>query len=142
MLSKGTAKPDELSAHLANLDRPFACIYRPQCEPIKAVLFLEGDIELNQSLSELALDPPLDGKGKNSFNKLILLPFNQLKEKGYACIDDGEQTIVMHIERQDYYPIDSFIAAINDYDIKPRNLHFDLDDQTYGDIVDTVIDQE
>jgi phenazine biosynthesis protein phzE len=48
----------------------------------------------------------------------------------------------MHIERQDYYPIDSFIAAINDYDIKPRNLQFDLDDQTYGDIVDTVIDQE
>ena len=142
MLSKDSANPDELSAHLANLDRPFACIYRPQCEPINAVLFLEGDIELSQSLSELALDPPLDATGKCSFNKLILLPFNQLKEKGYACIDDGEQTIVMHIERQDYYPIDSFIAAINDHDIKPRNLHFDLDDQTYGDIVDTVIDQE
>ena len=48
----------------------------------------------------------------------------------------------MNIERQNYYPIDSFIAAINDHDIKPRNLQFDLDDQTYGDIVDTVIDQE
>ncbi|WNJ96985.1 anthranilate synthase family protein [Vibrio ruber] len=74
--------------------------------------------------------------------QLILLPFNQLKEKGYACIDDNEQTIVMQIERQTYYSIDMFMSAINDRDIQPTNLHFDLDDQAYGEIVNTVIDQE
>lgn len=142
MLSNDTANPDTLSAHLANLDRPFACIYRPQCEPIDAVLFVEGSIELSQSLSELALDLPISGTDACAFMQLILLPFNQLKEKGYAYIEDSEQAIVMHIEQQSYHPIDSFIAAIDDLDIHPQNLHFDLDDQTYGDIVDTVINQE
>ncbi|WP_340613327.1 anthranilate synthase family protein [Xenorhabdus thailandensis] len=136
----------ELSVFLENIDRPFACIYRPQVNSTDGVLFLEGNIELFPSLSDLELDAPVSEVNTNSevqqITQLVLLPFNQLKEKGYACIDDLEPVIVMNITRQSHYPVDQFVAAISDCDIHPQNLNFDLDDQAYSDTVDTIINQE
>lgn len=130
----------ELTAHLVGLDRPFACLYRPQADSTDAVLFLEGDIELLSSLSELTLDVP-DPTG-STLSQLVLLPFNQLKEKGYACIDDGEQVIVMHINKQQHYPVNAFIEAIEEQHVQPKNLRFDLDNREYGEVVNAVINQE
>ncbi|WP_231854394.1 chorismate-binding protein [Xenorhabdus doucetiae] len=132
----------ELPVYIANLDRPFACIYRPQVDMADSVLFLEGNIEQFPFLSDLTLDTPTIDANIHQVSQLVLLPFNQLKEKGYACIDDHEQVIVMHIDKLAYHPVNQFMAAIANYDIQPQNLHFDLDDQAYSEIVDTVINRE
>ena len=132
----------KLPAYLDGLNRPFACIYRPQPGASDTVLFLEGKIDLLPSLAALSLDIPASDGMADTMSQLILLPFNQLKEKGYACIDDHERVIVMHIDKQAYYPVSQFMAAIEDSDIQPNNIHFDLDDTAYAEIVDTVINQE
>ncbi|WP_338859751.1 chorismate-binding protein [Xenorhabdus griffiniae] len=132
----------ELPAYIANLDRPFACIYRPQVDMADSVLFLEGNIEQFPSFSDFPLDTSTIDANTHQISQLVLLPFNQLKEKSYACIDDYEQVIVMHIDKLAYYPVNQFMAAIVSYDIQPQNICFDLDDQAYGEIVDTVINQE
>ncbi|CAM4021847.1 phenazine biosynthesis protein PhzE [Xenorhabdus thuongxuanensis] len=132
----------EFPVYIANLDRPFACIYRPEVDIADSVLFLEGNIEQFPSLSDLTLDTPTTDANTHQMSQLVLLPFNQLKEKGYACIDDHEQVIVMHIDKLTYYPVNQFMAVIANYDIQPKNLRFDFNDQAYGEIVDTVIRQE
>ncbi|CDG21946.1 putative phenazine biosynthesis protein PhzE [Xenorhabdus poinarii G6] len=137
-----TYSTDELSAHIDNLNRPFACIYRPQVDTADSVLFLEGNIERYSSLADLTLDTFTSDSNTHQMSQLVLLPFNQLKEKGYACIDDHEQVIVMYIDKLAYYPVNQFMAVIANYDIKPKNLRFDFDDQEYSEIVDTVIRQE
>ncbi|WP_237386318.1 hypothetical protein [Xenorhabdus sp. Sc-CR9] len=95
----------ELPVYIANLDHPFACIYRPQVDMADSVLFLEGNIEQFPSLSDLTLDTPTIDANIHQVSQLVLLPFNQLKEKGYACIDDHEQVIVMHIDKLAYHPV-------------------------------------
>lgn len=136
----------KLPAYLEGLNLPFACIYRPQLGAPDTVLFLEGKIDLLPSLSTLSLDIPapddMTDDAASSISQLMLIPFNQLKEKGYACIDDHEQVIVMRIEKQAYYPVNQFMAAIGDSDSQPNDIHFDLDDKAYAEIVDTVINQE
>ncbi|MCO7262387.1 anthranilate synthase family protein [Dickeya zeae] len=135
--------------------KSFAFIYRPLSDSPDSVLVVDGDVVRVATLSALSLDeePAFDESDQAlsddalpddalQLSQLVLLPFNQLKEKGFCCCDDHEPIIAMRIERQMRFPVGQVIEAIADVTSLAVNAHFDLDDEAYRQVVSAIIDDE
>ncbi|KLU15099.1 MULTISPECIES: chorismate-binding protein [Xenorhabdus] len=146
-----------LFSHLVTADKPFACIYRPLSDAKDSFLLLEGKIEYSHSLSALepiSLEPTLSLKSdrlgvaditspeKLNVSQLIIIPFNQIAEKGFACHNDNEPVIIMNIETQARYQIDNWGFIESGKPIKAANIHFDITDKAYSQMVEQVINDE
>ncbi|WP_338803296.1 anthranilate synthase family protein [Xenorhabdus griffiniae] len=146
-----------LFSYLVKANKPFACIYRPLSDAKDSFLFLEGKIKYSHSLSALepiSLEPTLSLKS-DSFgivditsheelraSQLIIIPFNQIAEKGFACHNDNEPVIVMSIETQARYQINNWGFIERGKLIKAANIHFDITDKAYSQTVEQVINDE
>ncbi|PHM73867.1 chorismate-binding protein [Xenorhabdus kozodoii] len=148
---------NNLFSHLVKANKPFACIYRPLSDAKDSFLLLEGEIKYSRSLSALApvsLEPTLSLKSGRvgtvditspeelSASQLIIIPFNQIAEKGFACHNDNEPVIVMNIEKQVRYQINNWGFIKSGKPIKAANIHFDITDKAYSLIVEQVINDE
>ncbi|MEQ1968018.1 chorismate-binding protein [Xenorhabdus nematophila] len=159
-LPQGELQSDDaknLFSRLVKANKPFACIYRPLSDTKDSFLLLEGKITYSHSLSapeliSLEPTPPLksdsfDTMGmttpeKLSTSQLIIIPFNQIAEKGFACHNDNEPVIIMSIETQVRYQISKWGFIENSKPIKANNICFDITDKTYSQIVEHVINDE
>ncbi|OTA21789.1 phenazine biosynthesis protein PhzE [Xenorhabdus beddingii] len=145
MSSSTLAPAKNLFSHLINSSKPFACIYRPLSDTKDSFLYLEGEITYARSLSTLSLEPSnsdLALAGDLTLSQLVILPFNQIAEKGFACHDDNEPVIVMHVEKQTQHSVNDWGFIESDTPIKADNIHFDLTDDAYIQIVNDVINTE
>ncbi|RNM04256.1 anthranilate synthase family protein [Dickeya undicola] len=139
---------NDVAGHLRALcqsGKSFALIYRPLSDNPDSILIVDGDIVRAPTLSALSLDEePTFDESDNALqlSQLVLLPFNQLKEKGFACRDDNEPVIAMRIKRQMQFTVEQVIGAIADADSLAANTRFDLDDNAYQQVVSTIIDNE
>ncbi|MBI6549063.1 chorismate-binding protein [Xenorhabdus lircayensis] len=159
-LPQGELQSDDaknLFSRLVKANKPFACIYRPLSDTKDSFLLLEGKIKYSHSLSALELislepTPPLtsdsfDTMGVTSpeelsASQLIIIPFNQIAEKGFACHNDNEPVIIMSIETQVRYQISKWGFIENSKLIKAANICFDITDKTYSQMVEHVINDE
>jgi phenazine biosynthesis protein phzE len=73
---------------------------------------------------------------------LALVPFRQVRERGFDCVDDGTPLSVLAIADRREVAVADVIAALPDTPIPLRNGGFDVDDATYADIVRTVLRDE
>lgn len=146
-----------LFSRLVKTNKPFACIYRPLSDAKDSFLLFEGEIKYSHSLSELepiSLEPTLLLKsddfgtmditlsGELSASQLIIIPFNQIAEKGFACHNDNEPIIIMSIETQTRYQINNWGGIEDSKPIKASNIHFDITDKNYSQVVEHVINDE
>ncbi|AOM41020.1 chorismate-binding protein [Xenorhabdus hominickii] len=142
---------------LVKTNEPFACIYRPLSDAKDSFLLFEGKIKYTHSISELepiSLEPTLSSKpddfdtiditisGELDASQLIIIPFNQISEKGFACHNDNEPVIIMSVEKQTRYQIKNWGFIENSKPIKSTNIHFDITDQDYRQMVEHVINDE
>ncbi|MBS9442069.1 chorismate-binding protein [Photorhabdus heterorhabditis] len=146
-----------LFSRLVKTNKPFACIYRPLSDAKDSFLLFEGEIKYSHSLSELepiSLEPTLSLKsddfdtmditpsGELSASQLIIIPFNQIAEKGFACHNDNEPIIIMSIKTQTRYQINNWGVIEDSKPIKASNIHFDITDKNYSQVVEHVINDE
>ncbi|MDX7992563.1 anthranilate synthase family protein [Xenorhabdus littoralis] len=159
-LPQGELQSDDaknLFSHLVKANKPFACIYCPLSDNKDSFLLLEGKIKYSHSLS--ALEPILLEQTPSltsaclgtmdmtfpeelSASQLIIIPFNQIAEKGFACHNDNEPVIIMSIEKQSRYQIRNWGFIESRKPIKATNMHFDITDKTYIQMVEHVINDE
>ncbi len=93
-----------------NFNNPFAIIKRKQdLEP----LFLTGEIEFLENLADI---PRI--KTDNSFDTLSMIPFSQIKERGYECQDSGLKISCLTIKESRYIDIDELYAILPDEKIE------------------------
>lgn len=130
---------------LVESDRPYACLYRPLSDESNSILLLGGDITHGQSLSSVAFDKlegASDANNKFEFKQLVILPFNQIKEKGYVCHDDKEPIITMHITLQESCGVKAFTDEVEILNVDAKDVHYDVDDASYCDMVRGVVENE
>ncbi|MDC9592888.1 chorismate-binding protein [Xenorhabdus sp. IM139775] len=159
-LPQGELQSDDaknLFSRLVKANKPFACIYRPLSDTKDSFLLLEGKITYSHSLSALELislepTPPLTSDSFDtmgvispeelSATQLIIIPFNQIAEKGFVCHNDNEPVIIMSIETQVCYQISKWGFIENSKQIKADNIFFDITDKNYIQMVEHVINDE
>ncbi|MBT2516447.1 chorismate-binding protein [Streptomyces sp. ISL-90] len=120
-----------LGSLLASSDpAPFAVLHREH-EPTLDVLV--GDIVD----VELLADIPLDGR-----EVLALVPFRQVRERGFAAHDDGAPLRCLVVRERESMPVDEAITMLPRHPAPIGELGVDVSDDDYATLVRRVIDEE
>jgi phenazine biosynthesis protein phzE len=106
------------------LDAPFALLRREGCDRVDV---LTGPVETVDRLADIPSQA------------LALVPYRQVRERGFACVDDGAPLRVLRIAARDTLPVVAFPDA------PPPPLHdaaFDVPDAPYAETVRAVLRDE
>ncbi|WP_162902301.1 anthranilate synthase family protein [Facilibium subflavum] len=127
---------DILSSILASSEEPFALLYRPTVTP-EQVDILKLSLGTAHSIEDA-----VNGDTFHSREKMLLLPFRQVFERGYATVDDEVPILSMPITARQQVPVALLIEQLPDTPISVGNVHFNLDDEQFAQRVTHLIENE
>ncbi|MFC7881502.1 anthranilate synthase family protein [Streptomyces sp. NPDC057376] len=73
---------------------------------------------------------------------LALVPFRQIRERGFDVRDDGTPLLVLTPEERYDVPLADVLAALPAHDVRVEGGGFDVGDEEYAQIVGRVLDEE
>ncbi|MFB6552827.1 anthranilate synthase family protein [Streptomyces sp. NPDC056405] len=73
---------------------------------------------------------------------LALVPFRQIRERGFDVRDDGTPLLVLTPEERYDIPLAEALAALPAHEVHVEDGGFDVDDEEYAEIVGRVLDEE
>ncbi|MFM9615274.1 anthranilate synthase family protein [Streptomyces niveiscabiei] len=73
---------------------------------------------------------------------LALIPFRQIRERGFDVRDDGTPLTVLIPEETHALTLDEALAQLPAHDVRVTDGRFDVDDEEYGEIVGRVLRDE
>ncbi|MDX3133609.1 anthranilate synthase family protein [Streptomyces europaeiscabiei] len=113
-------------------DRPFALLRRrtPGLHDHDTVELLIGPVTICERLADI----PDEG--------LALVPFRQIRERGFDVRDDGTPLSVLVPEESYELPLDRVLAELPAHDVRVEDGGFDVDDEEYAEIVGRVLHEE
>ncbi|AZC13600.1 chorismate-binding protein [Microbacterium sp. ABRD28] len=129
-----TGFPHDLFAELAQGALPFALIARDA----ENVELLTGDVVD----VDLLADIPLTDASGAPHEVLALVPFRQVRERGFACHDDGAPLRCLIVSDRTVISRAEALAELPSAPVALRDAGFDIDDEAYADIVRRVIADE
>jgi len=95
---------------------------------------------------ESLLDIPLeDGvpEAGHIADRLVAVPFRQVRERGFEAQDDGTPLVVVDVETELEFSVDEVIEAIDDTGVELADRGgFDIDDAAYAEQVEEIIRDE
>jgi phenazine biosynthesis protein phzE len=124
---------DLLARVLDQQSGPFALLYRPEADA-GIVDVLVGDVALAQTLAGVPSHAGAD--------VLVLVPFRQVTERGFAAIDDGTPLVAMTVQARQRVELADTLLRLPATASPISGGHFDIDDDEYAAIVRAVIDEE
>jgi phenazine biosynthesis protein phzE len=129
---------DLLDRVLAAEPPPFALLHRPATIGHDRLDVLVGEVSTPATLADI----PLAEDSEPGQEVLVIVPYRQVAERGFACVDDGSPLIAMRVTEQAVIPVHEVLARIPVVPIKLANGHFDVDDDIYAETVGRIIEQE
>ncbi|WP_326799573.1 anthranilate synthase family protein [Streptomyces sp. NBC_01808] len=137
----GTALLDRLLA--GPLPPAYALLHRPESGTPGTVDVLLGDVTHPRTLAGLPLpaqaaEPP----AATAHRALLVVPYRQLTERGFAAPDDGAPLIAMNVTEQAAVPLADTLARLPDTPAALTGHRFDLSDEEYADVVRRVVTGE
>lgn len=119
---------------IADSGIPFALIARDG----STVELLTGDVVD----VELLADIPLTDESGSPREVLALVPFRQVRERGFECHDDGAPLRCLLVGERVSIPRDAALAQLPTEPVALADAGFDIADEDYADIVRRVIADE
>src|SRR3954471_7868122 len=105
-----------------------------------------GVVGGNRRVVASLLDVPLeDGVPEPAHiaDRLLAVPFRQVRERGFEAHDDGTPLVVVDVELEAEVPLDEVLAALPREEVTFADRGgFDSSDQEYGAMVDAIIRNE
>ncbi len=109
----------------------------------KATVGLVGG---RRSVVESILDVPLEEGVPDDghlADRLLAIPFRQVRERGFEAHDDGTPLVVVDVETELEYSVDEVVAAIEDTGVEFSDRGgFEIDDDDYAAMVESIISDE
>lgn len=103
---------------------------------------LAGTRSVVESLLDVPLEEGVPEPGKVA-DRLLAVPFRQVSERGFEAHDDGTPLVVVDVEREWEFSVAEVLEALPDVPVEFTDRGgFDIDDDTYADLVKTVINDE
>src|SRR4051812_27577142 len=88
----------------------------------------------------LSVGAPEEGR---RFDRLLAIPFRQVRERGFEAHDDGTPLTVVDIELEVEVPLPDLLTALPDEPVTFSDRGgFETDDEQYGAVVDAIISDE
>ncbi|MDL5206224.1 anthranilate synthase family protein [Streptomyces sp. ALI-76-A] len=132
---------DRVLAAPAPLD--FALLHRPEGGTPGTVDVLLGEVSHPASLAALPLPETTDAPAAGPAHEaLVLVPYRQLAERGFAAPDDGAPLIALAVTEQATLPLADTLARLPGAPVTLSGHRFDLSDEEYADIVRRVVADE
>lgn len=126
-----TALADILTGQAA----AFAILRRPSAAGADTLDVLVGDVSFPEQLTDIPA-------GCDQNPVLALIPFRQITERGFDCIDDGSPLIAMTVTHRSTLPLSKVINRLPDEPTALTGGRFDPPDPDYADAVDRVVRDE
>ncbi|MFG2606513.1 anthranilate synthase family protein [Streptomyces sp. NPDC048514] len=134
-----TEAGDLLEQVLTGKPQPYALLHRPATTGSGVVEVVAGSVSLPATLADIPLPPaPEPGTGAHH-EVLVVVPYRQLTERGFACADDATPLVAMTITDQQQLPLDRVLARIPDVPTPLTDADFDVDDAAYEDTVRRIV---
>jgi phenazine biosynthesis protein phzE len=128
---------DLLDRVLSGGGEPFALLHRPHAAGPAAVEVLTGPVSLPATLADIPL-PAAQGPGARH-EMLVVVPYRQVSERGFACADDGTPLVAMAVTGAERIPLREALARIPDVATPLTGGAFDVDDAAYETVVRRVL---
>ncbi|MEV4713909.1 anthranilate synthase family protein [Micromonospora sp. NPDC049374] len=126
---------DLLNALAAGLDPgPFALLHREGTEHLD---LFTGTVTTVDRLADIPLPAASPGPAT-----LALVPYRQVAERGFACVDDGVPLECLRIDHRHRLPLAGVLAALPTAPVRTSGAAFDISDDEYADIVARVLADE
>jgi len=124
---------------MLDLKKPFAVI---QKEDQHQVLILTGAVRILDRLDQIPRKRGKEASGRR-YDTLSLVPFSQIKEKGFAVHQGDETLLCMEIDSQSEVPVADFLASIPAANIDLESgPTFDESEEDYRRSVQAIISDE
>jgi phenazine biosynthesis protein phzE len=107
--------------------QPFALLHRDGADHVEV---LTGDVVTVATLAGIPLE-----RGRPT---LAVIPYRQITERGFACVDDGAPLECLRVTSRTTEPLDAFPPG----PISVTGGGFDRTDEEYGEIVERVLRDE
>lgn len=113
---------------------PFAVIRRHESDLVDV---LTGEIVDVDKLADIPLDGSRSGR-----DVLALVPFRQVRERGFAATDDGAPLRCLLVKERETISLHDALAALPKVEVPIESLGFDTTDEDYAEIVRRVVRDE
>jgi phenazine biosynthesis protein phzE len=123
----------ELRSTLVNGAPAFALLSRPRSGGGDRVEVLVGDAVEVAGLADL---PAVDSQ------LLAVVPYRQIRERGLACVDDGEPLVAIEVRARGSLPAEEALRVLPDVEVHLDGGAFDVDDAAYQAVTRRVIAED
>ncbi|GHG72030.1 anthranilate synthase family protein [Streptomyces griseocarneus] len=122
---------------------PFALLHRRTPGlPGDTVELLLGPVTEAGRLGDIPLPTGPAAHGGPVHDALALVPFRQIRERGFDVRDDGTPLLVLRPEETHELPLAEALAALPAHEARVEGGAFDVGDEEYARIVERVIEDE
>lgn len=130
---------DLLEQVLNSRSRAYALLHRPAATGPGSVEVLTGSVSLPATLADIPLPPAPDAATGAHHEVLVVVPYRQLTERGFACADDATPLVAMTITGQQRLPLGQALERLPDVPTPLAGADFDVDDAAYEDTVRRIV---
>jgi 2-amino-4-deoxychorismate synthase len=113
---------------------PFALLRRDDSAELEV---FAGELRTVERLADIPLPP-----GPAGARTLALVPYRQIAERGFACVDDGAPLECLVIAAQQRVALEQVLRALPDVAVRTCGGAFDLPDEEYAEITRQVLREE
>ncbi|MEH0985358.1 chorismate-binding protein [Micromonospora sp. CPCC 205556] len=130
-------RPHDLLAAVADgVDPgPFALVRREGADHLD---LFTGTVDVADRLADL----PLPDDAAAGAHTLALVPYRQVTERGFDCVDDGTPLEYLAIDGHHVIPLASALAALPEAPVVSDGAAFDVTDEEYARTVERVLAEE
>ncbi|WP_372406957.1 anthranilate synthase family protein [Streptomyces luteireticuli] len=122
---------------------PFALLHRrAPGRPDDVVELLTGPVTEAAALADIPLPEGPPAPGGPVPDALALVPFRQLRERGFDVRDDGTPLLVLHPEEAYDLPLAEVLGALPAHDVRVEGGAFATGDEEYARVVERVLRDE
>lgn len=137
------ADPGDLLAVVLHDDPPpFALLWRPESTGDDTLTVLLGEVRLPGRLSEIPLPGGDAGSDREQLDVLAVIPYRQLAERGFSCVEDDAALIALTVSSQAEVPVDEFRRRLPARKIEVTGAGFDIDDASYAATAQEILTNE
>ncbi|MFI6784409.1 anthranilate synthase family protein [Micromonospora sp. NPDC050276] len=113
---------------------PFALLRREGADELD---LFTGPVDTAERLTDIPLPP-----GPPGARTLALVPYRQITERGFACVDDGAPLEFLQVREHRRFALVDVLAALPDEPVRTVDAGFDVSDEEYARTVQRVLSEE
>ncbi|RLP86658.1 chorismate-binding protein [Micromonospora sp. BL4] len=113
---------------------PFALLRRDGADDLE---LFTGPMDAVDRLADIPLPP-----GPPGARTLAVVPYRQITERGFACVDDGAPLECLQVREQHRIALADALAALPDEPVRAVDAAFDVTDEEYARTVQRVLAEE